>query len=117
MGNTIDEAYKIKLTLDTVGIHPKGIMICTGELHGPSAKLVYRMFFPESRIFISTVSYRLEIQPDHPVLDQRTMNRWILSNVKRQAALRACYGIWKINRPLGLKCLHVLRKIKHKAAN
>lgn len=116
MANTIDEAQKQKALLDIKNLHPNCMVICTGELHGPSSLLVWKMLSPETEVLVSTIPAEFEIQPDHPVEDQRTMGRWIWSNIKRQAALRVVYLIWLFNRKLGLKALGFLGKIKHKPA-
>lgn len=116
MGNTVDEAFNLRSTFDVRGFFPQSILICTGELHGPSALLVYKMIFPKAKIFVSTIPCGNEIQEDHPVRDQRTMFRWVMSNIKRQAALRACWLAWKVNKSLGLWALGLVRRIKHRSA-
>lgn len=105
MVNTVDEAMNIReAMMKHKGLYPQSILIVTGELHSPSAKYIWQELFPKARILIRCISYKLEIQPDHLVLDQRTMGKWILSNIKREVALRVL--------PLS-----VIRKIQHKAAH
>lgn|GEM_PF-4084720 len=116
IGNTIDEVMCLKEVFDNRNFRPARITICTGQLHSPSALLVWQMLFPSAEILVSTISYKYEIQPDHPVADQRTLARWIWSNIKRQAALRVCWMVWKVHRKSGLRLLGLLRKIKHKPA-
>lgn len=101
MVSTVDEAVNIQEALDARGIHPKCILIVTGELHSRSARYIWQKLFPGSQILITCISYQLEIQPNHPVLDQRQMWRWVLSNIKREIALRCL--------PLGW-----IRKMQHK---
>ncbi len=104
MVNTVDEAMNIRDALNTQGIHPKCILIVTGELHSRSARYIWKKIFPEAQILITCIPHELEIQPDHIVLDQRVMWKWVLSNIKREIALRIIPLSW-------------LRKIKHKPAS
>lgn len=104
MINSVDEAMKIKEKLAERGISPKCILLVTGELHSRSARYIWKKVFPGTRILVSCIPYTLEIQPDHPVKDQRVMWKWVLSNILRQAALRVL--------PLDM-----VRKIQHKAAH
>lgn len=103
MVNTVDEAMNIRAILNEKGIHPKCILIVTGELHSRSARYVWEKVFPGARIFIRCTPCDFEVQPDHPVLDQRVIWKWVRSNVLRQVALRCL--------PLSY-----VRKIKHKPA-
>lgn len=103
MVNTVDEAFNVRDALNERGLKPKCILIITGELHSRSARYVWKKLFPEARILIRCIPYSLEIQPDHIVLDQRQMGKWVLSNVKREIALR-------------LLPLSFVRKFQHKPA-
>jgi hypothetical protein len=103
MVNTVDEAFQIKDELDRRGIKPKNIILVTGELHSWSAHYVWKRVFPESRIFVKCNSCYKEVQEDHPVLASRTLARWTISNLLREAALMF----------LPLK---YVRTVKHKAA-
>jgi len=104
MVNTVDEAMNIREALNSKGINPKCILIVTGELHSPSARYIWKKLFPDAKILISCIPHHMEIQPNHLVLDQRTMLKWVVSNIKREIALR-------------LLPLSFVRKIQHKAAN
>lgn len=104
MINTVDEAMNIRDALDARGIRPKCLLIVTGELHSPSARYIWEKLFPEARVLIACIPCELEIQPNHLVLDQRKMWKWVLSNIKREVALR-------------ILPFPIIRKIQHKAAH
>ncbi len=98
--NTVDEALQIKEKLDSLNIHPKGIIVITGELHSRSTAYIWKKVFPETKIWIHCTPYTLEVQPDHLVKSQRKMWTWVRDNIVRQIALH-------------LLPLNFVRKIKH----
>lgn len=85
--NTVHEAQRIKEETIRCKIDPKIILVITGELHSRSALRVYRKTFPGARVLIETIPYYMEFQWDHPILAQRSLWRWFLANIMRQATL------------------------------
>ena len=88
MMNTVDEAMRIKETLEKRNFNPHCILLVTGVLHSPSARYIWEKLFPDARILISCTPREYEVQPDHMVFNQRKMWKWVLSNIKREIALR-----------------------------
>jgi hypothetical protein len=103
MVNSVDEALSISDELCIRETTPRCILLVTGELHSPSVRYIWSKLFPYSRILIACIPYQFEVQPDHLVLDQRKMWKWVLSNIKREIALRVLPLNW-------------VRKIQHKRA-
>lgn len=69
-------------------IDPKVILIVTGEMHSRSAWRVYHKIFPDTKILITCIPYRLEFEKNHPIKAQTTLWNWFLANIGRQAILR-----------------------------
>lgn len=88
MVNSVDEAMRIADTLLLKRVFPECILIIDGEIHSRSSAYIYGRLFPHSKILIDCTPYSLEYQPDHNVKSQRTLWRWLFSNIARQFALR-----------------------------
>ncbi len=81
--NSIQEAQAIRRGLGERGRMPRRILIITGAMHAPSARLIWRTAFPEAEIFIRCIPYRMETQKDHPVAVQRSTPIWFAANIVR----------------------------------
>ena len=90
--NSISEARSAGAVLKKNKIIPKNILVITGEMHAPSARLIWSMVFPDANIFTICTSYRYEAQTDHPLAAQRSYARWLMENVLRHAVIAAFGG-------------------------
>jgi hypothetical protein len=84
MNNSIQEARAIGVKLAKLDIHPECILVVTGEMHSPSARLIWERVFPKATILISCTGYRFEYQADHMVKVQRNVLTWFCANIARQ---------------------------------
>jgi|GEM_PF-2173054 len=85
--NSVEEAYAIRARLTQTNLLPRHILLITGAMHAPSARLIWRKVFPEAKIVIRCISYRYETQPDHPIIVQRSSMRWFATNIIRHGML------------------------------
>lgn len=81
--NSIQEATAIRELLDRSHIQPARILIVTGQMHAPSARIIYKNSFPKAEIFIHCIPHHLETQKDHPLAAQQTPLKWLVSNLGR----------------------------------
>lgn len=85
--NSVEEAYAVHARLTEANARPRRILLITGAMHAPSARLIWSRVFPEAGIFIRCIPYAYEIQADHPIIVQRSSMRWFAANVMRHLML------------------------------
>lgn len=108
--SSIDEALKLKARFDELEYVPKALLIATCELHSGAVRKLYRMVFPKSEILVACNPYSLEVQPDHPTPDQRSLDTWVDCSYRRYDA----YTVVSLcPRFMQLYLLGILNKFQH----
>ena len=87
MNSSVEEAQAISRCVAAYKFPAKRILVVTGPMHSPSARLIWEQVMPDSDITITCIDSELEYQPDHPVFIQRTAWKWFFANVARQILL------------------------------
>ncbi len=85
--NSVEEARQICARLQDAGIQPRHILLITGAMHAPSARLIWRKVFPKAQILIRCIPYEYETQPDHAIIVLRTYGQWLAANIARHLML------------------------------
>lgn len=86
--NSVDEAERIRDASLKIGFNPKCILIITGELHSRSARLIWQKVFPNARILITCINYRLEFEKGHVIRVQQALWKWLIVTLGRHLLLR-----------------------------
>jgi uncharacterized SAM-binding protein YcdF (DUF218 family) len=84
--NTVTEAKSVKRVLEEHFIRPVEILLITDSLHGQSAIYIWERVFPSVRISLQYM-HSDAYQPDHIFPGLQGKWAWLMTNVKRQAAL------------------------------
>ena len=87
--NSVEEARAIRTRLDSVRMQPRRILLITGAMHAPSARLIWGAVFPEAQVLIRCIPHEYEAQADHPITALRTRIRWLAANIARHLMLLA----------------------------
>ncbi|HEU0080903.1 MAG TPA: hypothetical protein VFQ72_02680 [Candidatus Paceibacterota bacterium] len=87
--NSITEMEALKGHLLRHSFHPEKMLVVTGELHSESERILARQVFPSAQVYVTCTSHELEVEPDHPTLDQRSWARWLWCSVLRWTAFKA----------------------------
>lgn len=108
INSTIHEAHVISLELGRRRLLPRQILLATGEMHAPAARLIWKVFFPEAEIRVAVNHYSCETEPGHPVFVQRSPWLWLFYQMARQVALR-------VLKPGGQRTLQLFEGFHHAA--
>ena len=97
MNNSVQEAQVIAKYIAKHKLSAKRILVVTGEMHSRSARWIWKRVMPHSQVTVTCVNDKLEWEPNHPVLVQRTAWKWFLANIARQILLQI-FGLDRIGK-------------------
>lgn len=83
--NSFGEGFQGRAEFRKLGIHPRSILLVTGEIHSRDARYIWQKLNPQARVSVSTIPYQLEAEPNHPVKAQQTHWGWVRAVPKRRA--------------------------------
>lgn len=83
--NSFGEGFQGRAKFRELGIHPRSILLVTGEMHSRDARYIWRKLNPEARVSVYTIPYQLEAERNHPVKAQQTHWGWARAVPKRRA--------------------------------
>ncbi len=81
--NTIHEIHMMHALLSLMNVKPDIVIGCCGVIHGFSVKIGLKCFYPKATLIMDTFPGFYEMEPDHPVKDQRSTLKWYIMSTIR----------------------------------
>lgn len=101
VASTIQEAERVSAALKSAGHLVQSLIIVTGACHSRTARWVWKQAFPHARIFVISVPFDQETDPENPVMFLRKGWTWFGVNIARHFVFRMLR--YRIARKLNLR--------------
>ncbi len=76
VANTVTEAETFhREIVARLGREPETVVLVDGEMHARSSKHIWERNFPKSKIILKPIHWRLEVDPNDPMIFSR--NKWV----------------------------------------